>query len=104
MLHQKVNSAIYLLKAFKSHVFLRKNGQKDARSSKNKNLDIPLISASSGSFPWARLQPLPSLASVQGLQLALFPLESRGLRFNQLGSLLRKHVIGNRISQINEDL
>ena len=37
---------------------------------------MPLISASSGRFPWARLQPLPSLCSVQGLQLALFPLES----------------------------
>ncbi|WP_209975128.1 hypothetical protein [Lederbergia galactosidilytica] len=35
-----------------------------------------LISAASGRFPQARLQPLPSLRSVQGLQLALFPLES----------------------------
>jgi hypothetical protein len=35
-----------------------------------------LISAASGRFPRARLQPLPSLRSVQGLQLALFPQES----------------------------
>ena len=35
-----------------------------------------MISATNGRFPRARLQPLPSLRSVQGLQLALFPLES----------------------------
>ena len=35
-----------------------------------------LISATDGRFPRARLQPLPSLRSVQGLQLVLFPLES----------------------------
>ncbi len=35
-----------------------------------------LNSTASGRFPRARLQPLPSLRSVQGLQLVLFPQES----------------------------
>jgi hypothetical protein len=35
-----------------------------------------LISTPGGRVPRARLQPLPSLRSVQGLQLALFPQES----------------------------
>ncbi|ANU26323.1 hypothetical protein I858_004655 [Planococcus versutus] len=34
--------------------------------------------AAGGRFPGARLQPLPSLCSVQGLQLVLFPQESQG--------------------------
>jgi len=33
-------------------------------------------SARGGRFPGGRLQPLPSLCSVQGLQLVLIPLES----------------------------
>ncbi len=41
--------------------FSEKPDKKDAQSSKNRNLDMPLISAPSGRFPWARFQPLPLL-------------------------------------------
>ncbi|MEK3993597.1 hypothetical protein MKY29_02490 [Psychrobacillus sp. FSL K6-2365] len=63
-------------------------GKRHAWSFKNRNVDMPLIVAKGGRFPWARLQSLRLLLrkarrkkdflylSVQSLPLALFPLES----------------------------
>jgi hypothetical protein len=39
----------------------KKNRAKDAWYFKNRNMDMPLITAKDGRFPWARLQPFPSL-------------------------------------------
>ena len=58
--------------------------KKDAQSSKNRNLDMLLISAPSGRFPWARLQPLPLLTLSPGSSARAVPTGVAALRSNQL--------------------
>ena len=60
-----IHSVLYLL------VTLYVDKRQDKLVSKTQLISVPI-----GRFPRARPQPLPSLRSVQGLQLALFPLES----------------------------
>ena len=56
-----------------------------------KNVDMPLISAPSGRFPWARLKPLPSLTLSPGSSARAVPTGVAALHPNQLGPL---YIIG----------